>query len=71
VGQALALHPISDTHLDEQIDGARLQNTSANAFLAILAGPALENNGFDAFQIKEVGKDKAGGAGSDDSNLGA
>jgi len=69
VNESHALHSFADAHLGEQIDGAGFKNAGADALLAILARPVLENDGLDALQMKEVRQYEAGRPGSDDSNL--
>jgi hypothetical protein len=69
VDQAFALHPFAHAHLHEQIDGARLQHSRPNTFLAILTRPVFEHDGVDAVEIKQVRQYKPGGPGSDNSDL--
>jgi hypothetical protein len=69
MNEAFAPQTISRADFAEQIDRALLEYTGANTLLAILPAARFQDDGLDAVEVKELGKDKAGGPGADDSNL--
>jgi hypothetical protein len=69
--QPLAHETTTDTGLAQQIDGGLLEHARAHPPLDVLAASALDDDGFDALQVKQVRKHQPGGTGADDAYLGA
>jgi hypothetical protein len=69
MNQALTPHPTPYPDFVQKLDCAMLQDTCANAVLAVLAAPALHYDRFDPCAAQQLGKHKAGRAGSYDAHL--
>ena len=66
----LAVHPLADSHLVEQVRGALLEHAGAHAFLHVLAVAVLEDHRLDARAVEQRCQHESGGACADDPNLG-
>jgi hypothetical protein len=71
VHEPLALEPLADAHLDEQLDRALLEHAGADARLDVGAIARLEDDGLDALAVQQVAEHEPRGAGADDAHLGA
>lgn len=69
VHQAFALHALANAGFGQEINCVLFENPSANALLYVLAAAALDYNGLDSVQVKQVGENKACGPGANDANL--
>ena len=56
VNKAFALHPLTHTHLGEQVDRALFQHAGAHTLFHILPAAVLDYDGFDSLQVEELGK---------------
>jgi hypothetical protein len=66
VHESLALEPLTDAHLDQQVDGALLEHAGAHPVLDVLARAVLEHDGLDALELEQLPEHQAGGPGPDD-----
>ncbi|BEV50806.1 hypothetical protein BconGalA64_33050 [Burkholderia contaminans] len=69
--EPLAAHPVAEAGFVQRVDRALLEHTGADAVLAVFAGTRFDEDGIDALQAQQVGKQKAGRTGADDRDLGA
>ena len=56
VDEPLALQPLADAGLDEQVDDRLLEDAGADARLDVLAAPVLEDDRLDALAVEEVAR---------------
>ena len=54
VHEALALQPLTDARLDQQVDGALLKQTRTNARLDVVTRLALEHDRCDPVPIEQL-----------------
>src|SRR5216110_1620391 len=71
VHRAFALHALADADRLEEIDSALLEHARADGGFDVRAAPILEHHRLDAFGVKQVRKEKSGGARADDAYLSA
>jgi hypothetical protein len=71
VDDALAFHPVAQAHLVEQVDGALLEDSGANALLHVLARAILEDHRLYPALVQQMPQNESGGACADDPDLGA
>ena len=69
--QTLAAHPLAESSLIEQIDGALFEDPGPHALLAMPPASGLKDNRVNPFQMKEVGEQKPGWSRTDDTDLSA
>src|SRR5262249_33700427 len=70
VDETLAVEPVGEVELAEEVDGALLEDAGADAGLDVVARAVLEDDGVDAAAGEGMSEDEAGGAGADDRDLG-
>ncbi len=71
VFEALGVHPVAQADRAEQFHRARLEQAGPLPRLAVGPAAVLHHDGIDAAQGQQVGKQQAGRAGPDDSDLSA
>jgi hypothetical protein len=69
VDEPLALKPLPDPDLAQQVDSALLEDAGANSLLDVLAAPVLQDDGVDPLQMEELRQHEPGGTGTDDPDL--
>ena len=69
VDDPVALHPLADAGLGEQVGDALLQDSRADPRLDVVAAPVLEHDRVDPLQVEQVREHEARGAGTDDADL--
>ncbi len=69
--EALLDHPISDPHLDHQVDGALFEHSGPHPLLYIGPVTRLDDHRVDALQVQQPPEHEPGRPGADDSDLGA
>jgi hypothetical protein len=55
MNQSFAPHAFADAGLVEQIHRALLQNARADSLLRVFAGLRFDDDGLDAFEMKQMG----------------
>jgi len=68
--EALGVHPGAETDRAEQFDRAGLEQPGPLPRLTVGPAAILHHDRVDAAQGEQVGQQQAGGAGSDDADLG-
>jgi hypothetical protein len=71
VHDALAVQPLGDPELLEQIGGSLLEHASADAVLDVLSIAGLEHDALDAGDLEQPGEREPRRPGADDSDLGS
>src|SRR6185436_2393403 len=69
VDEALAVEPVGEPGVVEELDGALLEDARADAVLDVLAAARLEHDRVDSLEVEEVRKQQPGRLGPDDSDL--
>ncbi len=69
--RAFALHARADADFRQQIGRPMLHQAGANAVVDVPFAAVLDDDGLDALQVKKPRQHQAGGARSDDADLGA
>ena len=69
VDDPLALHPLADARLDEEVGGALLEHAGADALLDVLAAAGLEHDRLDPLALEQPREHQAGRARADDADL--
>ena len=69
VEQALALHPLADAGLDQQIARPVFDQAGADAAFDVGAAAVLQNDGIDALKMQEMRQHQPGRPGADDPHL--
>ena len=67
----LAVQPLADAVLGQDVDGAVLDDAGADPRLDVLARPVLDDDRLDAVLGEDLGEEESGGTGADDGDLGA
>ena len=69
VDQPLAIEPLADADLVQQIDGALLEQAGADAGAQVLGRAPLEHDAIDAGQPQQPGEQQPGRPAADDPDL--
>ena len=69
VDDSLAIHPLSDAGVPEQLDRALLEHACADAVLDVLAAAGLEDDALDAGDLEQPRERQPGRPRADDSDL--
>lgn len=69
--EPLAPHPVAEAGFVQRVDRSLLEHAGANAVLAVFPRAGFDEDGIDALQAQQMGKQKAGRTGADDGDLGA
>jgi hypothetical protein len=71
VEHAFTLHARADAGLDEKVARPLLDQSGADAAFDVVAAAVLQDHAIDALEVEEVREHQPGGAGADDTDLGA
>ena len=69
VDEALALEPLAQPGLDQDIDAALLEHAGADATFDIVAAAILHDDGIDAGPLQQMGQQQPGRSRADDADL--
>jgi hypothetical protein len=69
VDQPVAMQPLGDTRLFQQLDRALLQHAGADAGFDIAARPQFENHALDAVHLQQARQQEPRRTGADDADL--
>ena len=69
VDDPLAVEPLADACVAEQVDRALLEHARADAVLDVLAAAVLEHDRLDPRPLQQPPERQSGGAGADDADL--
>jgi len=69
VDDALALHPLADPGLDEQLGRALFEHAGADTVLDVLAAAVLQDDRLDSLELEQARERQPGRAGADDPDL--
>src|SRR5215469_10993924 len=69
VDEALTEHPLSDTHVGQQVDGVLLENARPYPLLYVFASSRFQHDRLNALQVQQVRQHQPRRPGPNNSNL--
>jgi hypothetical protein len=69
MGMTLALHPLAEPDIAQQLHGAIFEHAGADALEHVIPGLPLEHDAVDAIEMQHVGQQHAGRSTADDCDL--